>query len=378
MSTAANLASKNDDAKKIFVAAIGNGEKNTKGTFVYFVDGGSLSLSWQVEILEKDGNPAELVFSVHPTRFRHPDTPGEIDLIRLAYLRFVRVATELCLQKKWDLSFEALDTILHDILQPKPNTDKSVARWIPTRKESNFAKNFDNTTKSYEQHKIADLGNGPAEGGGESTGASAAAGDARAKEVAKELDARLERSRLSQADRDTIKGIAERAMGKNKDLTAKQIANIIVTELSNANPGLLRRKPFWACRYGNCDTDICGLDEYGCPALYDDTDSLLWWFGSQPSFWRPRRRPYRLLTDPERIIVLGRSGRSAGADALRRAFPGKEVHVRKWGPSADSFLRENPLTPWNTVQVHAPSRASRSSLLALARGRRRGADLSFL
>ena len=78
---------------------------------------------------------------------------------------------------------------------------------------------------------------------------------------------------------------------------------------------------------------------------------------------------------PGRVVVLGKSGKSKTAQALKSSFPGVPVHVRQWGPSADQFLRDG-LRKSNYVITQNPSRASDASRYRLGASRSRGTRVS--
>lgn len=374
----------NKKAADEFRKSIGTATAPTKGTFAYFREDGCLKMNWTMKRLEyNDDTFAGLILTIKPTRFYPPKPGAETNLVRLAYLRFAQVAAELCKSKGWQLAFDAVDEILHGVLQPDVEFDEGVAKdYVHSKRlPQNLQSEFEEAIDVYESKKLRELGGcGGEEAEGNSAESAVTNGRSnKSKAVAKELDERLGRSRLNKEDRDKLKEVATKAAQKleRKDISPRQIARLVLDEIAKTDDRLVVRRPFYMCRNGNCDgtfSSYCTCDEYGC--CDDDDDGLVRAF--EGGFRRTRwRRPYWSPSVPGRIVVLGRSGKSAAAADLRRRFPDREVHVRKWGSSANSYLRENPLTSRNSVEVYGPSRASRASLRALARGSRRGADLSM-
>ncbi|GAQ85078.1 hypothetical protein KFL_002190310 [Klebsormidium nitens] len=285
---------KNDEAAESFRKEIGAAGRDSEGTFVHFLTDGCLKLKWRMRrLVDSDSNEvAGLILAVKPLRFYPPKTPAQTNLIRLSYIRFASVARALCEAQDWQLEFELVDTILHEILRPTTEFDgkEGSGAWkfrkgrLPfERTDTDLQTNMAKAQVNYDKQRIGELG--------------------------------CEEGSKEGSKPDSSKD------GKNSEGKSVTVA----------------RKPFYMCR---------------------------------------RRRPYWSSDDPGRIVVLGRAGTSAAADDLRRRFPDKEVHVRKWGASANSFLRENPLTSRNRVEVYGAGRASRASLERLERGSRRGADLS--
>lgn len=76
-----------------------------------------------------------------------------------------------------------------------------------------------------------------------------------------------------------------------------------------------------------------------------------------------------------RIVILGKSGTTQTTQALKDSFPDREIHVRKWGSSADQFLRDG-LRKSNYVITHNPSRASGASRERLRASKSRGTRVS--
>ena len=327
---------KNDEAAESFRKQIGAAGEESKGTFVYFLTDGCLKLQWSMRrLIDSDSNEvAGLVLSVKPLRFYPPKTPAETNLIRLSYIRFASVARALCESKDWQLEFENVDTILHEILRPTTEFDGKEGRdaWklrkgrLPfERTDKDLQTNMAKAQVNYDKQKIGELG-------------------------------------CEEGSKDGSKPES------SKDGKKSEEKSVTVT---------VARRPFYMCESGNClgrSSPYCSCDGYGC--CDDGDDDLVSRF--DPSYARSRRwrRPYWSSEDPGRIVVLGRSGTSAAAEDLKRRFPDKEVHVRKWGASANSFLRENPLTSRNRVEVYGAGRASRASLRRLEQGSMRGADLS--
>lgn len=340
------VAAKNDEATKTFAKDIGGAGDNMEGTFLYFLSDGCLKLRWSMRrLLDTESKEVSgLIFRVKALKFYPPKTTAEDNLLRLAYLQFVKVATNLCASKGWTLEFELVDSILHDVIRPDLEFSGDAAetansawkfrrdRLKSTRSIQNLETNMQKTGVEYDKRRV-DFG------------------DCTANEPRASAEA-------SKASKKSAKGDGDSKKSEDKVVVA--------------------RRPFYMCRNGNCDgldSLYCYCDEYGC---CDNDDDLVRSFGRRygdRGLYFPRR-PFYSRKDPGRIVVLGRSGTSAAAADLKRRFPGKEVHVRKWGPSANSYLRENPLNSRNQVEVYGPSGASRASLRALSRASRRGADVS--
>lgn len=76
-----------------------------------------------------------------------------------------------------------------------------------------------------------------------------------------------------------------------------------------------------------------------------------------------------------RVVVLGKAGTTKTTQALKDSFPGVPIHVRRWGPSADEFLRSG-LRKSNYVITHNPQRASGASRERLRSSRSRGTRIT--
>lgn len=327
---------KNDEAAESFRKEIGAAGQDSEGTFVHFLTDGCLKLKWRMRrLIDSDSNEvAGLILAVKPLRFYPPKTPAQTNLIRLSYIRFASVARALCEAQDWQLEFELVDTILHEILRPTTEFDgkEGSGTWkfrkgrLPfERTDKDLQTNMAKAQVNYDKERIGELG--------------------------------CEDGSKAGSKPDSSDGKKD---GKNSEEKSVTVA----------------KRPFYMCRSGNClgrSSPYCSCDEYGC---CDEDDDLVSRFDPWYARSRRRRRPYWSSDDPGRIVVLGRAGTSAAADDLKRRFPDKEVHVRKWGASANSFLRENPLTSRNRVEVYGAGRASRASLRRLEQGSRRGADLS--
>ena len=105
------------------------------------------------------------------------------------------------------------------------------------------------------------------------------------------------------------------------------------------------------------------------------------WLWGDGSYTKQLRKLYRSVPRPlwsmpssvfapqrQRVVVLGRSGSSSFAKSLKASNPDKEIHVRRFGSSADSYFRENPLRASNRVYV-AGSTGSRRKKRGPSSGR---------
>jgi hypothetical protein len=302
----------NEKAAQIFGKAIGKAVDDRKGNFILFVSNGSLKLDWAMrrKINQENNVVKGLILSVKPSEFYPPKTDAQKNLIMLAYLQFIKVAKKICDGNLWELEFETVDDILYSIIKPGIEY-KEPSDPIGTSRQL----------------------------------------------------ANLEKNRLA-AEAVYGKALLDLPSGGDPFETSKN-----KEEKKEGGGAAVVKRPFYLCRAGICDglkSDCCICDDSGC---CDDDDSLV---RSFDRLYGRSRKPYWSTTNPGRIVVLGRSGTSAAAADLKRRYPGKEVHVRKWGPSANSYLRENPLTSRNQLEVYRPSAASPTSLRAVARASRKG------